>query len=227
MLIAEIGNNHFGSLEDAKKLIWTAKQCGADLVKGQAFIAEDIKTGSMPLDFYQQCQFSLEEYIELIEYANDKMIDLFFSIFSPEMECLKLFQAWHKISGAQAKDIMNPAEVDSPYMFISLPRDMPQKMVRLFKRARLMYVTDYFEDYPDIFEDTWARFNYLSRRQCGFSDHTIGTRYCKRAIKEYGINLIEKHFTLNKDLAWRGQVFRDTVHAADPKELTEIARLMK
>lgn len=36
-IIAEIGVNHNGSLEIAKKLVSHAKDCGADIVKFQTF----------------------------------------------------------------------------------------------------------------------------------------------------------------------------------------------
>ena len=39
-LVAEIGNNHEGSFKLAKKLVLSAKKCGADAVKFQTFIPE-------------------------------------------------------------------------------------------------------------------------------------------------------------------------------------------
>ena len=39
-IIAEIGNNHEGNFNTAKKLILKAKQSGADAVKFQTFIPE-------------------------------------------------------------------------------------------------------------------------------------------------------------------------------------------
>ena len=40
-IIAEIGNNHEGSLANAKKLIISAAKAGVDGVKFQTFITED------------------------------------------------------------------------------------------------------------------------------------------------------------------------------------------
>ena len=42
IVIAEIGPNHNGSLKTAKKLIKEAKKSGADYVKFQTFITEEI-----------------------------------------------------------------------------------------------------------------------------------------------------------------------------------------
>ena len=37
-IVAEIGNNHEGNFSVAKKMILSAKRCGADAVKFQTFI---------------------------------------------------------------------------------------------------------------------------------------------------------------------------------------------
>ena len=42
LIIAEIGNNHEGSFKLAKKLVLSAKKCGADAVKFQTFKADNL-----------------------------------------------------------------------------------------------------------------------------------------------------------------------------------------
>ena len=43
-IIAEIGVNHNGSVELAKKMIKSASECGVDAVKFQTFNSEDLVT---------------------------------------------------------------------------------------------------------------------------------------------------------------------------------------
>ena len=50
--IAEAGVNHNGSLKYAKKLIDVAKSSGADAVKFQSFIAEEIILSNAPKSTY-------------------------------------------------------------------------------------------------------------------------------------------------------------------------------
>ena len=59
IIIAEIGNCHFGDIERFKQLIRDCKNAGADIIKSQAFHAEDlINIGSMSQNFYTQCELS-------------------------------------------------------------------------------------------------------------------------------------------------------------------------
>ena len=51
VLIAEISSNHNGSIENAKKLILTAKENGADLVKLQTYEPENMTINSSKKDF--------------------------------------------------------------------------------------------------------------------------------------------------------------------------------
>ena len=53
-LIAEIGVNHNNSLSIAKKLILSAKNCGADAVKFQTFNAERLANINTPKAKYQK-----------------------------------------------------------------------------------------------------------------------------------------------------------------------------
>ena len=71
-IIAEIGVNHNGNLELAKKLVEVAKQCGADAVKFQTFKAEEstgIKAGKAEYqkknDVMEESQFEMIKKLEL------------------------------------------------------------------------------------------------------------------------------------------------------------------
>lgn len=220
MLIAEIGNNHFGSLKKAKEMIRIAKTCGADLIKGQAFDPEDLKHGSMNYEFYKQCAFNFEEYCELIEYGKDFEIDVFFSIFSPKFRNLELKQKWFKLAGVQTKggkyDLKSE---DNKNTFVSVPGDMDYPD---FKKANILYVSEYLPEDPILdFIDVLS--DYYDRR-VGYSDHTIGIGSCEKAIKEYNAIIIEKHFTLEQNVKFHDKVFRDTVHGAMPSELEALSR---
>ena len=100
MLIVDIGNNNKGCFDTARIMIEIALLCGADLVKGQAIVAEEVTTGSMPKDFYEQCSFTEDEYIRLIKTFPGKV---FFTVFSPSLSGIYAHQNYHKVAGGQYK----------------------------------------------------------------------------------------------------------------------------
>jgi N,N'-diacetyllegionaminate synthase len=53
LIIAEAGVNHNGDINLAKQLIDVAAEAGADLVKFQTFLADDLVTQSAPKADYQ------------------------------------------------------------------------------------------------------------------------------------------------------------------------------
>lgn len=88
-IIAEVGVNHNGSLVLARKLIDVAKNAGADAVKFQTFIAEELVTrgGAMAayqkrntgkresqLEMLKRLELSAKDFAELAVYAKKRGI---------------------------------------------------------------------------------------------------------------------------------------------------------
>lgn len=222
MLIAEIGNNHLGSMEKARELIKAAHESGADVVKSQAFLARDITSGSMPKEFYRQCEFSFHQYVELISYAREIGTDLFFSIFSRSLEPLMIHQRYHKIAGSQSAVGFNFVEQkDADNVFVSVREGAKKPDM---KRARMLHVSDYLTEHPGL-----KNIGLLAEwygRPAGYSDHTIGVSRCREAIEVHGAVVIEKHFTVTRDIYFQGVQYRDAVHAAMPNELEYVAAFL-
>ena len=55
----------------------------------------------------------------------------------------------------------------------------------------------------------------------GYSDHIFGIESCKVAM-QYGLDVIEKHFTIDRDLPGRDNKF-----AILPEELSELSNYIK
>ena len=84
-VIAEIGINHNGSVQEAIKLIQCAAQCGAQAVKLQAFIPEKFLTKSSKYyDAFSSLAFNDNEYKLLFEAAAKNKITIFASVFDFE-----------------------------------------------------------------------------------------------------------------------------------------------
>ena len=82
-IIAEIGPNHNGKVSLAKKLVLSAKKSGADYVKFQTFITEDVITPNVRKANYQikntqsnETQFEMLKKLQL-SYNQFKIIKTF------------------------------------------------------------------------------------------------------------------------------------------------------
>ena len=82
-LIAEIGNNHEGDYEIAKKLILEAVKCGVDAVKFQTFIPELYVNKTERKRIKQLNRFSLsqEQFYNLSRITKKKKIKIYFNTF--------------------------------------------------------------------------------------------------------------------------------------------------
>lgn len=231
IFISEIGNNHFGDKQRFKDLIKASRDSGATLVKAQLFDPERI-SGSMHSGFYKQCSAIFEHLAEFLEFSIEQDIPLFYSYFHkwPVHEAM---QEYKKIAGIQAHDIFihgineKRFKIDDDNVFISLPKtitDFP-----FLKKSVVMHVSDYMTDKPNLIrlDSMSCYYDSIEGREkglIGYSDHTLGIENCVKAMDSYGANIIEKHFTLKKDMKWNGATFRDTVHGATPKEFNELTR---
>ncbi len=94
-IVAEAGSNHNGDIELGKKLIDSAKECGCDAVKFQAFRTEELVTekadkaeyqkgkssGKSQFEMLKDLELSKENHSALIDYAKQIGIPLFYSVF--------------------------------------------------------------------------------------------------------------------------------------------------
>ena len=114
--------------------------------------------------------------------------------------------------------------IDSSKTIISIPRVNGKKSMPDLPESKILHVSDYLTDEPYL--QNIEGLSTVFKRQCGYSDHTIGPDQCIKAIKLYGANVIEKHFHVGDVFKYEGIEFRDTIHAAQPKDLELIAKEM-
>ena len=98
-IVAEIGCNHNGRIDIAKRMVDEAKQCGVDAVKFQTFTAKELISRYAPKAEYQKettgtadtqlemtakLELSHSDYIELKEYAESLGVIVFSTPFDLE-----------------------------------------------------------------------------------------------------------------------------------------------
>lgn len=216
LVIAEIGHNHLGYMRHAKLLIDEAKACGADIVKFQAYNTDKIK------HWYQSryaelklSEHTKEEFRELKEYCDKVGVEFCASAFDLEhfqwLEELGVKR--HKVASRSIydKELISAMEATGKPIIASLGKIDERGIPEIKNCDYLFCVSDYptymrAEQFPAKFGDKYA----------GFSDHTIGTYWAREAVKR-GAKIIEKHFTLSRDLPGH-----DQKGSADPTDLKDL-----
>ena len=84
-VIAEIGINHGGNLNTAKKLIDAAVRAGVDAVKFQTYITEKRTKKNSPIfNILKQCELSFDDFSKLNDYSIKKGVEFMSTPFDEE-----------------------------------------------------------------------------------------------------------------------------------------------
>ena len=84
-IIAEIGINHGGDINLAKKLIDSVARTGADAVKFQTYLTEKRVPKDSPIfDILKKCELPFDSFLELKDYSNELGLDFFSTPFDNE-----------------------------------------------------------------------------------------------------------------------------------------------
>ena len=230
LIIAEAGVNHNGNVTLAKKLIDAAAHAGADFVKFQTFKASALVSKAAAKADYQKrntgdkddSQFEMLEkleldrsvYNELSQYSKSKGIQFLSSGFD-EASIDLLDQLGMKFFKIPSGEITN-----KPYLqhiaYKGKPVIMSTGMSNMIEiKAALNVLTENGlnkeqiivlhcnTEYPTPMEDVNLRAMLTIKNELGvkvgYSDHTLGIEIPIAAVA-LGATVIEKHFTLDRNL---------------------------
>jgi N-acetylneuraminate synthase len=219
--IAEIGINHNGSLEIAKKLIDNAKLAGFDAVKFQKRTIDLVYSkelldsprespwGNTQRDQKEGLEFSKKQYDEIDEYCKSKNIIWFCSAW--DIESLKFLDQYsleyQKVASAMIVDIdfLNEVANRKKHTFISTgmctSKDI-ENAVNIFRSKNCSFeLMHCVSTYPMKIEDAnLLRIQSLKEKfRCdvGYSGHesTLSVSYAAAML---GISSLERHITLDR-----------------------------
>ncbi len=250
-IIAELGSNHNGNMELAKKLIIEAKEAGADCVKFQSWSKDSIFAKKkyddnyfIADDYRSRTDYSLEEIVEAYSISESELLEM--KKFSDEIgiDCTST-----PFSKKEADFLVK--QMDTPFIKVaSMDLNNYPFLEYLAKKGKPMVIStglsELFEidkavktiekagnnhivilhcvaTYPPI--DSDVNLNNITTLMkiypdypVGFSDHTLGTTIPLASVA-LGACLIEKHFTLDKNMeGWDHKV------SATKDEMQEIVR---
>ena len=230
-IIAEIGWNHMGDLDLAKKMIIAASKNGSDFVKTQFFSTKNLKSGPWDNDgrreIYEKAQLTIEKYLALKEFCSQNNINFFTSVFTLEdlKKISKYEKDYIKIPSAEANntEMVEFASENFNNVLIStgtLKQSEIQKISNIVIKDRLTLL-HCVSSYPCNDEDiNLPKINHLKKysNSVGFSDHTQGIIATILSIP-YKLTYIEKHFTIDQSLPGRDNKF-----AILPEDLFELKK---
>ncbi len=229
LVIAEIGVNHNGDLDLAKKLIEAASVAGADVAKFQVFDASRLTTPDAPTADYQarntgrdegqlqlleNLQLSQSDFQELYEFCDRQGIEFMASGFS--LEDLDIIASL----GVRKLKIPSGEITNLPYLRAAgssgLPIILSTGMATLDEVDEALNILEAAgcsrehvtvlhctTDYPTALDDVNLRAMLTLKEELtiavGYSDHTEGTLVSPVAVG-MGAQVIEKHLTIDKSL---------------------------
>ena len=223
-IIAEIGGNHEGSFEYAKKLLIDAAEAGADAVKFQTYYPDKIVSKVENEERYKHfAKFVLpiEKYIELASIAKQNNVLFMSSIWDVDsLKELDPYISIHKIGSGDLTNYLLIEEIlntGKPLIFSVAMAEMKEisETVNFIKRLKPEYI---IENKLAILQcvamygkpkDEYANLNVINALKnefpnivIGYSDHTEGN-YAANIAVSLGAKILEVHFTDDKTREFR------------------------
>ena len=228
-IIAEIGVNHNGDIDTAKKLIKALSKMDIDAVKTQAFSAESLASTVSELANYQskntsnfnsqyemlkKYELSKEDLLHLSEYSKELDIKFFTSVFSiDDFDKLKsLDNEYIKIPSGEFTnfELINKATEDYDNVILSTGLSDMKEVEAVIEWIRKkqesldnIFVLHCTSSYPCPIDEVDIKSMMTIGKnfnvKIGFSDHTENEIASLLAVA-LGAKIIEKHVTLDKNM---------------------------
>ena len=226
-IIAEAGDNHNGSRELAFRLIDKAVEAGADCVKFQTFITEEIiskraekaeyqkvATGSDESQYQmvKKLELSFEQFRELQKYAEKRGITFLSTPFDiPSVEFLDSINIpCFKIPSGEITNLPYLIKIAETGRDVIMSTGMAElneieSAINILREhgsgdISLLHCNT---EYPTPYEDVNLRAMLTLKEKfgvrVGYSDHTQGIEVPIAAVA-LGAEIIEKHFTLDHNM---------------------------
>ncbi|MFT4304532.1 MAG: N-acetylneuraminate synthase family protein [Candidatus Woesearchaeota archaeon] len=223
-IIAEIGNNHQGDINLAKKLVDEAVKANSDCAKFQMrdlqdlygnknSLSEDEDLGSQyVLNLLEKFQLSDSEMFEIMDYCLERGIEPICTPF--DMSSLQKLEQYAKLQTYKVAscdltnhDFIKALLKTGKNLIISTGMSSENEIQETYgivkKYMHRVVFLHCNSTYPTPFKD--VHLNYLLRLKTitngvvGYSGHEIGIEVPIAAVA-LGAKVIEKHFTLDKNL---------------------------
>jgi len=242
LLIAEIGGNHEGDFEYAKKLVKLAISCDVDYIKLQLYRADTLVNKFENPDgnkHFKKFELSKKQHIELAKLIKAHKIDYMASIWDRDMiDWVDKFMQVYKIGSGDLTNFPLIKEIVKKGKPVILSTGLATEEEILKTVKYIQSIDSKYKDtdnlailqctsmYPIAISD--ANLNVISRLKeltgltIGYSDHTEGMMALCYAFA-LGAQILEFHFTDCRE----GKSFRDHKVSLTPEEVNELKKEIK
>jgi N,N'-diacetyllegionaminate synthase len=242
IIIAEIGNNHEGDIELAKKMIHEAAACGVDVVKFQTFQTEHYVSHKDEARFARLKQFELtaDQFAELAKEAKEANVTFISTPFDiGSAHILDPLVAAYKISSGDCTfyPLLEAVAKKGKPMIVSTGLSTLEEVSEIQRVVhgawnengidQSLALLHCVSSYPVPLEQ--ANLNAITTMKeafpncvIGYSDHTLGSEAAVASVA-LGARIVEKHFTLDKKYS----DFRDHQLSANPKEMKQLVESIR
>ncbi len=219
-VIAEIGINHNGSIEIAKKLIDLAKLAGCDYVKFQKrdpdiavpknkknHIVETPWGKIRYIEYKKKIELNLKKYIEIDKYCKEKKIKWFASVWDVNSASeLKEISELTKIPSAKLTDkkLCTYVRENFKKRILSTGMSTQSQINKCFDLLKPHVIMHTISTYPSPINE--LNLNYIKyiqskfkNTEIGYSGHEYGLSTTFAAIG-LGARWIERHITLDRHM---------------------------
>jgi N,N'-diacetyllegionaminate synthase len=251
LIIAEVGVNHNGDINLAKKLIKVAYECGADIVKFQLFRSEELASKNSPKAEYQilstnpkESQYEMLKSLELsskdIKLLQNECIKVGIEFLCTpfDLVSLKILQnnnvEMFKIPSGEITNKPLLKKIGSLNKKTILSTGMSnlgeiEEAIEILENAGierkniviLHCTTEYPAPYQEVNLNAIKTLMESFKVAVGYSDHTEGI-IIPIAATAIGAKIIEKHLTLDKTLPGP-----DHKASLNPEEFAEMVKSIR
>ena len=223
-ITAEIGINHNGSLDFAKKLIDVAVDAGCDAVKFQKRTIEKVYSkkvldsprdspwGKTTRDQKIGLEFSLKQYEILNRYCKKKRIPWYLSCWDVDSQIqMRRFKTkYNKVASAMLlhKKLLKTIAEESKYTFISTGmstiKDI-ENAVKIFRKYKCPFELMHSHScYPMPVKEANLRVIQTLKKKfrckVGYSGHEVASYVVSLTAVLLGATSIERHITLDRTM---------------------------
>jgi len=232
-IVAEAGINHNSDVKIAKKMIEVAAQCGANAIKFQTFTPDELFSEVVNPNLYNLSKtwvLSKQDHVELQKHAKKNKITFFSTPCGTKSANLlkNLKVPFMKIASGEITNlelIDHIAKMKIPMMISTGMTSISEisKVIEIVQSHKCKFsllhcVSSYPAKSSDANLSTISQLRDMFNVSVGFSDHTVGIDVSLAAVA-LGATIIEKHFTLDKNMEGPDQKL-----SIDPKELSELVK---